>query len=93
MYDTMEATFKFPENKVIQWDGKSRNGYDTYGGGRGTIIYGSEGAVFVDREKYVLTDRNGEVVREFKSGSEEAGTALGGGGDMSTIHVVNFSMP
>src|SRR5699024_6859244 len=29
MYDTMYATFKFPDNKVINWDGKSRNGYQT----------------------------------------------------------------
>ncbi|MDT0641412.1 hypothetical protein RM553_01080 [Zunongwangia sp. F363] len=90
MYDTMEATFNFPEEKVIQWDGKSRNGYDTYGGGRGTIIYGSNGAVFIDREKYVLTDRSGNVVRERNSASNEAGTALGGGGDMSTTHMMNF---
>ena len=90
MYDTMEATFNFPEDKIIQWDGKSRNGYDTYGGGRGTIIYGSDGAAFIDREKYVLTDRNGAVVREVNSTSDEAGTALGGGGDMSTTHMVNF---
>lgn len=90
MYDTMEATFRFADDKVIQWDGKSRNAYDTYGGGRGTIIYGTEGGVYVDREKFVLTDRSGNIVKEFDSESEEAGTALGGGGDMSTAHVINF---
>lgn len=91
MYDTMEATFKFPDDKIIQWDGKSRNGYDTYGlGGRGTIIYGSEGTVFVDRENYILTDRSGKVIKTSKSESTESGTALGGGGDMSTAHVQNF---
>ncbi len=90
MYDTMEVTFRFAGNKIIQWDGKSRNGYDTYGGGRGTIIYGSEGTVFVDRGKYDLYDRIGKKVRDNKSKSVEAGTALGGGGDMSTRHVVNF---
>lgn len=31
MYDTMLANYYFPGNKVIQWDGKSRNGYNTYG--------------------------------------------------------------
>lgn len=90
MYDTMDATFKFAGDKVIKWDGKSRNGYDTYGGGRGTIIYGSEGSVFIDRGKYILYDRNGNVLKDNKSGSNEAGTALGGGGDMTTTHVVNF---
>jgi predicted dehydrogenase len=91
MYDTMNATFNFAGDKVINWDGRSRSNYDTYGmGGRGTIIYGSEGTVFVDRGKYILYDRRGKVVKESKGGSNEAGTALGGGGDMSTTHVVNW---
>lgn len=90
MYDSMEATFNFPGEKVIQWDGKSRNGYNTYGAGRGTIIYGSEGAAFVDRERYEMTDLSGKIIKEKRSGSNEAGTALGGGGDSSTAHVINF---
>ncbi|MCY1719905.1 Gfo/Idh/MocA family oxidoreductase [Prolixibacteraceae bacterium Z1-6] len=90
MYDTMFATFNFGNDTVINWDGKSRNGYDTYGGGRGTIIYGSEGSVFVDRGKYILFDRNGKKIKDNKSTSNEAGTALGGGGDMTTTHVGNW---
>lgn len=90
MYDTMFSTFNFGNDTVINWDGKSRNGYDTYGGGRGTIIYGSEGSVFVDRGKYILFDRNGKKIKDNKSASKEAGTALGGGGDMTTSHVENW---
>lgn len=90
MYDTMETTMTFPGNKVIQWDGKSRSGYKTYGTDRGTIIYGSEGTVYMDRDGYRLFDRAGKLVRERKSGGSEAGNALGGGGDMTTLHVVNF---
>lgn len=90
MYDTMYATFKFANGVVINWDGKSRNGYDTYGGGRGTIIYGSEGSVFVDRNKYILYNRAGEKIKDNKSVAAEGGIALGGGGDMTTSHVVNW---
>ena len=90
MYDTMEATFTFDNDKTIKWDGKSRNGYPTYSSGRGTIIYGSEGTVYVDRDKYVLYDREGKVMRERTSQAKEGGLALGGGGDMSTRHVENF---
>ena len=90
MYDTMDATFRFKGNKIIKWDGKSRNGYDTYGAGRGTTIYGSDGAVFVDREKYILTDLTGKVIKTNQSASSEAGNTLGGGGDMSTTHIKNF---
>lgn len=90
MYDTMDAEFKFKNGSVIQWDGKSRNNYSTYGSGRGTIIYGTEGTVYVDRGGYKHYDRVGKLVRDSTSSSNEAGTALGGGGDMSTTHVVNF---
>jgi predicted dehydrogenase len=91
MYDSMYATFKFQGDKTINWDGRSRSGHDTYGvGDRGTIIHGSEGTVFVDRGKYILYDRGGKIVKESKGSSNEAGTALGGGGDMTTGHVINF---
>ncbi len=90
MYDDMEVTFRFAGNKVIEWDGKSRIGYMTYGTDRGTIIYGSEGTVYVDRGKYILYDRKGKVVKTSTTVSNEAGTALGGGGDMSTAHIENF---
>lgn len=91
MYDTMNATLRFSGDKVINWDGRSRSGQDTYGlGDRGTIIFGSEGTVFVDRGKYILYDRAGKIVKESKGTSNEAGTALGGGGDMTTGHVLNF---
>lgn len=90
MYDTMDATFRFPDNKIIQWDGKSRAGYKTYGSDRGTIIYGSEGTVFVNRDGYTLYDRAGKKIKDSKAAGSEAGTALGGGGDMTDAHVANF---
>ena len=90
MYDTMDAMFRFPGNKIVKWDGHSRDGYKTYGSDRGTVIYGTEGSVYVDRDGYRLYDRAGKLVKERKSGGNEAGTALGGGGDMTTLHVINF---
>ncbi len=90
MYDNMYAIFKFDGNKSIAWDGRSRNKYDTYGAGRGTIIYGSEGSVFVDRNKYILYDRNGNKVSDFESDVKESGVALGGGGGATNNHIANF---
>ncbi len=90
MYDSMEATFKFDKNKVIKWDGQSRNAYSTYGSGRGTIIYGTEGSVFINRNKYIVYDRRGKVVRDYDSELKESGVALGGGGEASFKHVHNF---
>lgn len=90
MYDTMYATFKFDDDKTICWDGKSRNGYNTYGGGRGTVIYGTEGTVYVDRGKYRVFDRSGKLVKDSGQVSNESGLALGGGGDTTTSHVLNL---
>ncbi|MEL0455758.1 Gfo/Idh/MocA family oxidoreductase [Flavobacteriaceae bacterium SZ-1-7] len=90
MYDTMEATFKFSGNKTIQWDGQSRNGYDKYGAGRGTIIYGSEGSVFIDRDGYKLFDLKGKLIKENITKGIEDGITLGGGGGLTTMHSENF---
>ncbi|MBC6369122.1 Gfo/Idh/MocA family protein [Algoriphagus sp. AK58] len=90
MYDTMDATFKFANGSIIQWEGKSRNNYKTYGSDRGTIIYGTEGSVYVDRGGYKQFDRTGKEVKSNLAKNNEGGTVLGGGGDMSTMHVVNF---
>ena len=90
MYDTMLATLKFSGDKMIQWDGKSRDGYQMYGYDRGTVIFGSEGSVFLNRDLYILYDRSGKEVKRGESTSSESGTGLGGGGGMSTAHVVNF---
>jgi hypothetical protein len=90
MYDTMLARFTFEDNKQIEWDGKSRNAYNTYGTGRGVVIFGTQGSVFVNRGHYKLFDRKGKLLEEVSSGGIEEGVALGGGGDMSTVHVMNF---
>jgi len=90
MYDSMDATFRFEGNKTIQWDGQSRNGYNKYGADRGTIIYGSQGSVFVNRNGYKVYNLKGELLKEVLSNSTEGGIVLGGGGDMSTLHAVNF---
>ena len=90
MYDQMEATFTFANDRIIQWDGDSRNAYKKYGRGRGTIIYGSKGLVMVDRGGYELYDLKGKLIKENKSSSKEGGLALGGGGNLTTRHVTNF---
>ena len=69
MYDTMEATYKFANNRTIKWDGQSRNNYDIYGQkrGRGTIVHGSKGSVFIDRSGYQLYDLAGKLLKDSKS--------------------------
>ncbi|MEL0653175.1 MULTISPECIES: Gfo/Idh/MocA family protein [Algibacter] len=90
MYDTMEATFRFAGNRSIQWDGRSRNGYDKYGAGRGTLVYGSNGSAFIDRDGYKLFDIKGKEQKNNIVTGIEDGNALGGGGQLSKAHTVNF---
>ncbi|RPE00268.1 gfo/Idh/MocA family oxidoreductase [Aureibaculum marinum] len=90
MYDTMEAFFKFSGNRTIKWDGQSRNGYLKFGAGRGTIIYGSKGCVFIDRDGYKLYNNKGELIKENVVPGIESGNSLGGGGKLSTAHTLNF---
>ncbi|SHE47827.1 Predicted dehydrogenase [Fodinibius roseus] len=82
MYDTMDATLTFPGDKVIRWDGKSRNGYDTYGG-QGPVVYGTEGVIKFLSSGYELYDREGDLIR---SDSDEEDT----GRSKINRHVLNF---
>lgn len=82
MYDTMEATFKFPDKKIIKWDGKSRTGYKTYGTPRGTVIYGSEGTAYVDPFLYRIYDLGGNMIKEKSK--------VSGADDGTSLHLINF---
>ena len=91
MYDNMEAKFTFSKNKSINWNGRSRNAFGkTTDGGRGTVVYGTEGSVFVNRKEYILYDLKGNIIENVKSNDNESGVSLGGGGDMTTRHMQNF---
>ena len=37
-----------------------------------------------------MFDLKGELIKEKRSEGNEAGNALGGGGDMTTLHTINF---
>ena len=90
MYDTMDVTFRYPGGKSIRWDGKSRNNYQTYGTDRGNVVYGSDGAVTITRNGFKQYNRKGELVREENEASRSVTTGAGGGGDITTNHILNF---
>lgn len=90
MYDTMDAVFRFADGKTIRWDGKSRNNYQTYGTDRGSIIYGSDGSVFINRNGYKVFDRSGKLIRERQAAEISQTTQLGGAGSMDGLHILNF---
>lgn len=90
MYDSMDATFRFPGNKIIRWNGRSRNGYQSFCHERGTTVYGTDGSVNLDRDGYRLYDRRGVMIREKLETLPESGNVLGGGGGMTDLHILNL---
>lgn len=90
MYDTMDVTFKYPGGQSIRWDGRSRSGYSAYGEGRGNVVYGSEGSVTISRNGFKVYDLNNKMIREEKEATESVTTGLGGGGGITTKHILNF---
>ncbi len=90
MYDTMDANFIFDNGKTIKWDGKSRTNYQTYGSDRGSLIYGTNGTVFITRNGYKVYDRDGKLTRERKADGTSQTTQPGGAGSMDGLHIMNF---
>jgi predicted dehydrogenase len=91
MYDTMEAKFEFPNNLKIDWNCHSRNSYyKNMMGGRGTVVYGTNGSAFINRNGYSVYDLNGKEIKNSVSTDKESSTELGGGGNMTTKHFRNF---
>lgn len=82
MYDTIHVNYRFAEDKIISWDGKSRNGFHTYGSDRGTIVYGTDGTAFIDPKGYKVFDRLGKLQHEK--------TKIEDGDDGAIIHFANF---
>jgi predicted dehydrogenase len=90
VYDTMDATFQYENGKTIKWDGRSRTNYRTYGSDRGSIIYGTEGTVFINRDGYKHYDLAGKLLRERKMEGQNQSTELGGAGSLDGLHIMNF---
>lgn len=64
MYDTMNAIFRFPGEKIIKCDCKSRNGYQTFGSNNGVIIFGTKGTAFLTGDDYKIYDREGNLIKK-----------------------------
>jgi predicted dehydrogenase len=65
--DTQTITFNFPNNTACTWEGRSCNGYNSEGSGRGVIFYGDKGTiVYGGANSYKVFDGNNKLVSEVK---------------------------
>lgn len=88
--DNQQVTYKFAGGKFITWTGHSRGMMKPKRPGRGATIYGSKGAIQLDRNFYKLFDLQGNLVKEELEGAESATTNTRGEGGLDVNHVGNF---
>ncbi|WP_289644470.1 Gfo/Idh/MocA family oxidoreductase [Maribacter aestuarii] len=88
--DNQQVTYTFPDDKFITWTGHSRGMMKPERPGRGTTIYGSRGAIQLDRNFYRLFDLQGNLLKEELEGAESATTNTRGEGGLDVNHVGNF---
>lgn len=92
-YDTQMASFEFEEGKLITWDGRSCNGYNS-SGGRGATIFGTEGTIVLDRSKYELYDPRGKKIKELfekEKGTSNNTSDTRGFDGLTVNHMKNFA--
>ena len=65
--DTQTITYNFPNNTACTWEGRSCNGYNSEGAGRGVIFYGDKGTiVYPGSNSYKVFDESNKLVFEAK---------------------------
>jgi predicted dehydrogenase len=89
-YDTQLATFDYPGNKRIIWDGRSCTNMQFFNRGRGTIIYGSNGSMMLDRNGYVQYDLQGKVVSERQEAVQVDATNVKAEDHLTYLHMLNW---
>ncbi|MEO8764331.1 MAG: Gfo/Idh/MocA family oxidoreductase [Ginsengibacter sp.] len=90
--DTQVASFEFGDKATITWESRSCNTYATEGGGRGFVIYGTNGALSnMGNDDYKIVDSNNKILKEVKSGTTADPTnTVSSNGNLDTYHFQNF---
>ncbi len=89
--DAQQVTYEFGDGSVITWEGRSCNGFETEGRGRGTAVYGTAGTAVVDRNGYTVYDLKGkQVVKQALAKQTTDALDVRGGDTLTVRHVANF---
>ncbi len=91
-YDTQVASFQFESGAMINWEGRSCNGFPLHNRSRGASVHGDAGTVILDRGGYEVYDKGGKLIKERKEGDANASAAqdLVGLGGLDNYHMLNF---
>lgn len=88
-YDTIVTDFRYP-GKTLTWEGRCCNGMKLYDRDRGSVIYGTKGAVVIDRDGYDVYNWHGKQTDKFRTGAETSTSDLVGRDSMTDLHFANF---
>ena len=91
--DTQTIAFEFPGGKMAQWEGRSANGFNSEGAGRGVIFYGSTGTMVIPGgDDYKVYDLENKLTKDVKTGLQEAQrtNTMGMGEKLDSIILENF---
>ena len=89
-YDTQIASYEYDDDKMIAWEGRSCNKFKFFERGRGATIHGTEGTVMLDRNAYMLYDKDDKLVKQVDEKARSETTDLKGGGALVDYHFQNF---
>ena len=91
--DTQTITYNFPNNTACTWEGRSCNGYESEGAGRGVIFYGENGTVvYPGANSYKIFDNiKNTLIEEVKDDTPMDPTnKVSPFESLDTIHLLNF---
>lgn len=91
--DTQTISFEFPDNKMVHWEGRSCNGFNNEGVGRGVIFYGEKGTMVIPgSDDYKVYDLENKLIKDVKTDLQEATrtNTMGMGEKLDSIIIANF---
>lgn len=90
--DTQTITYNFPNNTGCTWEGRSCNGFNSEGSGRGVIFYGDKGTItYTGANSYKIFDENNKLVSEVKDDTPfDPKNAVSPTELLDGLHLANF---
>lgn len=90
--DTQTILVNFPNNSALSWEGRSCNGYNSEGVGRGVVFYGDNGTLYYGGgDGYQVYDYNNKLVKEIKDAiAVDASNKVSPTEMLDRVHLQNF---
>jgi predicted dehydrogenase len=90
--DTQTILANFPNNTAMSWEGRSCNGYNSEGVGRGVVFYGDHGTInYGGGDGYQVYDYDNKLVKEIKDAAAvDASNKVSPTELLDSVHLQNF---